>query len=91
MAYEMKDGEGSLFRNERRETDEQPTHKGSCKLDGVEYWISGWVNTAGPNAKNPGLKFFGLRFQEKDNGFSHAPRSSEKVGQANDFDDDIPF
>ncbi len=33
---------------------------------GVDYWISGWVKEAGPQAKNPGSRFFSLAFQPKD-------------------------
>lgn len=89
MAYEMKDMEGSIFRNDRREEgSNQPTHSGQCKIDGVEYWISAWVNEikSGPNQ---GGKFFSLRFREKDNGFDRKTSRSESV--AEDFDDDIPF
>ena len=62
MAYEERDNSGSLFRNDRATTDKHPTHKGKARIGGVDYWVSGWVKEAGPNAKNPGQKFFSLAF-----------------------------
>ena len=56
---------GSLFRNDRRETDRHPEYKGSINVNGEEYWLSAWVKEAGPNAKNPGQKFFSLSVQPK--------------------------
>jgi hypothetical protein len=42
MAYEMKDNSGSLFQNDKKDKETSPDYKGSLKIDGVEYWISGW-------------------------------------------------
>lgn len=42
MAYELKEGQGSAFKNEKK----QPTHAdfaGSIKVDGKEYWLNVWV------------------------------------------------
>lgn len=43
MAYELKEGQGSLFKNERREKDTHPNLTGKIKVAGVVYWISGWT------------------------------------------------
>jgi hypothetical protein len=40
MAYEQKDNSGSIFKNDRKESANHPDAKGSCMIDGVEYWIS---------------------------------------------------
>ena len=42
MAYEKKDMSGSLFRNERKETDNHPDWAGYIIIGGVEYWLNGW-------------------------------------------------
>ena len=62
----QQDNNGSLFRNDRRQNEKQPTHNGNCIIDGVEYRISAWVRVAGPNSRNPGQKFFSLSFTPKD-------------------------
>ncbi len=44
MAYEPRDGEGSLFKNERREKDTHPNLKGSIRINGQDYWLDAWTN-----------------------------------------------
>lgn len=34
---------GALFPNDRKTKDNQPDYKGQLDVDGVEYWVSGWV------------------------------------------------
>jgi uncharacterized protein (DUF736 family) len=42
MAYELKNGQGTLFKNERKDKPNAPDYKGMLNVDGVEYWVSGW-------------------------------------------------
>ena len=81
MSQYTNDGTGSMFRNEKREREEQPEFRGSANIDGVDYWISAWVNTAGPQTSVPGKKFFSLKFNRK----------QQAAPQAEPFNDDIPF
>lgn len=65
---------GMLSRNDRKETEKHPDFKGFCDVAGTEYWISGWIREAGPQAKTPGRKFFSLKFETKpvkDTQFGH--------------------
>lgn len=43
MAFELKDGQGHLFRNEKREKDSQPHARGEAMIDGVLYEIAAWT------------------------------------------------
>ena len=61
MSYEQKDGQGSLFRNENKETEQHPDYRGSIKIDGREYWLSSWLK----QAKN-GKKYMSLSAQPKE-------------------------
>jgi len=62
MSYEMKAGQGSIFKNDKKETDKHPDYKGSLITpDGVECWVSVWVKR--PEGKQP---FFSLSIQAKD-------------------------
>ncbi|NBT61386.1 MAG: hypothetical protein EBT02_06365 [Planctomycetia bacterium] len=50
MAYEMKDGQFSLFKNIRKETEKHPDYTGSIMVDGREHWLSAWLKD-GKNGK----------------------------------------
>ncbi len=43
MAYELNEGQGSLFKNDKREKDTHPNLQGSIMIDGRAYWLSGWT------------------------------------------------
>ncbi len=93
---------GTLARaKEKPKSEKHPTHTGSININGVEYWLSAWVKTAGPTAREPGSQFFSLSVKPKD-GYpdrqvpKDVPKGTE-LTEANwdkiDFDDDkaIPF
>lgn len=90
MAYEQRDNSGSVFVNDRKEKDTHPDRQGSAMIDGVEYWISGWLKTS---AKGP---FLSLAFKKKEKQqASPPPRSKTTPGNMNGGDDmdgdSIPF
>jgi len=51
---------GALFRNQRKERENQPDHTGTINIDGQEYWLSAWVKE-GKNGK-----FFSLAVTKKE-------------------------
>ena len=80
-----KDNQGALFRNKKKETERHPDHTGQATVDGVEYWISAWVNTS----KKTDERYFSLRFKRKDqDSYSSQPARTEEPGEVVD---DIPF
>ena len=83
MAYEMKDMSGSLFKNDKKETESQPNAKGSALIGGVHYWVSAWTK----KDKN-GNPWQSLAFTPKDADEKPAQR---KTGTIDDMDSDIPF
>lgn len=89
MAYEQRDNSGSVFVNDRKEKDTHPDRQGSAMIDGVEYWISGWLKTS---AKGP---FLSLAFKRKD--AAARPGAERDVppkkpgGRNDDMNDDVPF
>lgn len=90
MSYEQKPNTGSLFKNDRKETDSHPDYKGSALVDGLgECWLDAWVNTA-----KDGSKYMSLKFKPKDaRAPSHSTSSSAMMDHTNpaDLDDDVPF
>lgn len=91
MAFDNTN-KGVLFKNDKTK-DTQPDYKGSVNVGGVDYWFSGWIKTAGPNARNPGSKFLSVSVEEKDNGFSKPDPKPAAPNRPtfDDMDDDIPF
>ena len=83
MAYEIRPNSGSLFRNDKRETENHANATGTVNIDGVEYWISAWTKT-----KENGEKWQSLSFKRKE------PRAGStmrpEVRHNADFDDS-PF
>jgi hypothetical protein len=91
MAYDNSNS-GIITRNERKVKDTHPEYSGSCEIDGVEYWISAWINTGKPGGKLEGKKFFSLKFNPKD--VNRGTAKSSPRESANGFGeefDDIPF
>jgi len=85
MAYEQKDNSGSLFVNNRKETDSHPDRNGTAKIDGVEYWVSGWVKQ--DKNGNPWMSLSFKRKEEKPKTSTPMTRE-QKSAQMND---EIPF
>lgn len=44
MAYQQKDNEGRLFRNEKKQQDSHADYEGSITVAGVDYWLKAWIN-----------------------------------------------
>ncbi len=78
MSYQAKPGQGSLFKNDRKETERHPDYNGSIVLpDGTEHWLSAWVK----DGKNG--KFFSVSIGKE--------KQPKPVQAPPDFDDDLPF
>lgn len=92
MPYDNNNS-GMLARNERKQKDTHPDYSGSCEVDGVEYWISAWINTGKAGGKMEGKKYFSIKFNRKDAARStgSAPSRRESSAGFDDMDDDIPF
>jgi len=44
--YTKKEGQGTLFKNDRKQSDNHPDYTGSIMIGGVEKRIAGWVKTS---------------------------------------------
>lgn len=51
---------GLLKRNDRKEKENHPDYRGTINIEGVDYWLSGWVKTGREGTKLAGQKFFSL-------------------------------
>ena len=86
-----RDNNGALFTNDRKEKENHPDYKGSATINGVEYWVSGWIKAPSGKATK---KWMSLAFEAKQklDGQVRTPRPIGKpTGMTDDIDDDIPF
>jgi hypothetical protein len=81
MAYEKKDNTGALFPNDKKEKDTHPDVKGDALVDGVEYWLSGWLK----ETKN-GVSYTSLSLKKKDAKTQHRDVPIDVTD-----DQDVPF
>ncbi len=102
MAYEIKDNSGSLFVNDRKESESHPDSKGKAMIGGKLYWVSAWRNES-----KDGKKYLKLAFTPADTGDQRPetqyPRTRASIGGGKPTgpevlmesggipDDEIPF
>jgi hypothetical protein len=60
MAYEHKESTGSLFQNNKKQTENQPDFTGTALIDGKLRDVSLWIKKA-----KSGIEYFNLAFRDK--------------------------
>ena len=85
MAYELKEGQGSLFKNSYKQKDSQPDMRGTLLINGVTYEVAGWSRTT-----QGGDRYLSLKAEPK--------RDTQTAAQvfpaqpaAPEANDDLPF
>ena len=43
MEKEVRDNSGVLFRESDKKSPNHPDYKGSIRIEGKDFWISGWI------------------------------------------------
>jgi len=72
---------GVLFKNDRKSSDSSPLYKGSCMIEGTEYWIAAWLNDGEKG------KYMSLKFTAKDESKPAKPAPR----RAPETEEDIPW
>lgn len=76
MAYELREGQGSLLTNEKQ-NDRQPDFKGSIMIKGVLYNISAWNRTS-----QNGRQYISLQAEERQGDGQQSYRQSQPRQQS---------
>ncbi len=85
MAYEMRPGQGSLFKNDKKTSERHPNLKGRLMLpDGSVYWVSGWTKET-----SAGEKWISLALGDRVQQSQHEQAKSN--GYQGQQDEEIPF
>tara|TARA_R100000963_G_scaffold12260_1_gene8918 strand:+ start:2397 stop:2840 length:444 start_codon:yes stop_codon:yes gene_type:complete len=93
--FKPKEKRGSLFVNQYKTKDTQPTLTGTCTFEGKVYKIAAWEN----EESNDNKFYYNLRFEEKIEiekhplgaGFAHKDTKAEGPNDPGDENEDLPF
>jgi hypothetical protein len=77
MAYTPKDNTGSLWTNDRKTSENHPDRTGTIIVDGVEYYLNGWLKKT-----KDGKPYLSL---------SVKPKHEKSAPTRREMDDEIPF
>jgi|DEB0MinimDraft_10_1074344.scaffolds.fasta_scaffold425623_1 hypothetical protein len=81
---------GALFKNDNKQRENQPDYRGSCEIEGTQYWMSAWIKQIGKGDR-AGQSFMSISFQEKEDSKPRAKAKPAPVDHGDDLDDSIPF
>ena len=73
---------GSIWKNDKKDTDKHPDFTGTLNVEGKEYYVSAWKRKEGASEKAPALSF-SVKAKEQQSQSTQPPQAG--------FDDDIPF
>ena len=92
---------GVLFKNDRKETENHPDYTGKINVNGDDFYLSAWINTAQKGEKE-GKKYLSIKARPVEERVNHRPGDSSPSAHLasqnlqspkgeEGFDDDIPF
>lgn len=80
MAYVPKEGSGSLFKNDRKVSENHPDYTGTILVNGKEHFLSAWVK------EGKSGKFFSVSI-----GKEKLPKEAQVAPKKELDDDSLPF
>lgn len=72
---------GTLFKNDKKETEKQPDYKGKINVKGQDFYLSAWIKTS-----KDGNKYMSLAVSEPIQGHQAIKAQPKKF-----IDDDLPW
>lgn len=86
MSYDSKVNRGVLFKNDRKRTETHPDYKGEINIDGVEFWLSAWIQKS-----RQGETYMSLSIGDAKGEKPSAKQPARHAAPDADFDNEIPF
>lgn len=87
MAEYENTNRGVLFNNKEKKTqDSHPDYSGSINVNGVDFWLSGWIKES-----KEGKKFFSLSVRPKEQQARQVSQPTRKAPDPSFPDEDLPF
>ena len=83
MAYEQRDNNGSLFKNDKEGNQARPDYKGKAMVNGRLMYLSAWVKTT-----QGGQKYMSIAFDAPKD---EQPAQPEATQAPDAVEDDLPF
>lgn len=80
MAFQQKNNSGSLFKNDKKQTDKHPDYKGTAIVDGVNKNLAAWIRTS-----QTGKKYMSITIQDPQ------PKTGFDTIKDDQSGEDIPF
>jgi hypothetical protein len=74
MSYQLKEGQGSLFKNVNKKAPAQPDWTGNVMINGQEMRVAAWVK------EGKGGKFFSLQVSENEKAKEQSTTSDDDDG-----------
>ena len=95
MAYEKREGNGAVFKNEHKESENHADYKGDILIGGQEYWLNCFIKKS-----KGGKSYMSISAKLKDPNKNVAaalkqvreqPKGGHAPSSVDDFNDDCPF
>lgn len=85
MAYDNTN-KGSIWKNEKRTSEDSPDFTGSLNVEGREFWFNAWKRKEGANEKAPALSF-SIKLKEAKAPYKVEPPAKSAPAKGASFDD----
>jgi len=79
------DNSGALFKNDRKEKENQPDYKGRAEVNGEEYWLAAWLKTSDKG------KYMSIAFTLKEEKSAFTKNDAGDIVPTDEPEEDIPF
>jgi hypothetical protein len=83
--YTPKENNGTLFRNEKKTSENSPDFTGSIMVGGQERWLSAWVKEGKKG------KYFSVSIGQVKQPIGFTPRGADELPRNTIEDSDLPF